>query len=44
MSEATEATLSSLGAWVASTLVRLADLDLEYLPPAEPDSPLKEQP
>ncbi|GEM_PF-53366 len=33
----TEATLSSLGAWVASTLVRLADLDLDYLPPPEPD-------
>jgi len=39
VSAATEATLSSLGAWVASTLVRLADLELEYLPPAEPDSP-----
>lgn len=34
---ATEATLSSLGAWVASTLVRLADLELEYLPPLEPE-------
>ncbi len=39
VSAATEATLSSLGAWVASTLVRLADLELEYLLPAEPDSP-----
>jgi hypothetical protein len=29
--------LSSLGAWVASTLVRLADLELEYLPPVEPE-------
>jgi len=37
VSEATEATLSSLGAWVASTLVRLADLELEYLPPSEPE-------
>jgi hypothetical protein len=34
---ATEATVASLGAWVASTLVRLADLELEYLPPPEPD-------
>ena len=32
---ATEATLNALGTWVASTLVRLADLDLEYLPPPE---------
>ncbi len=37
VSAATEATLSSLGAWVASTLVRLADLQLDYLPPAETD-------
>lgn len=37
--QATEATLSSLGAWVASTLVRLADLPFEYLPPPEdPDT------
>jgi hypothetical protein len=35
LSQATEATLGSLGAWVASTLVRLADLPLEYLPPPE---------
>jgi hypothetical protein len=35
LSKATEATLGSLGAWVASTLVRLADLPLEYLPPPE---------
>lgn len=34
ISAATEATLTALGAWVASTLVQLADLDLEYLPPA----------
>jgi hypothetical protein len=34
---ATQETLRGLGAWVASTLVRLADLDLEYLPPVEPD-------
>ncbi len=32
LSAATEATLATLGSWVASTLVRLADLDLEYLP------------
>ncbi|HXW81583.1 MAG TPA: hypothetical protein VEJ84_18915, partial [Acidimicrobiales bacterium] len=38
VSAATEATLSSLGAWVASTLVRLADLQLEYLPPPEPEA------
>ena len=38
VSAATEATLSSLGSWVASLLVRLADLDLEYLPPVEPDA------
>ena len=37
VSAATEATLSSLGAWVASILVRLADLELDYLPPVEPD-------
>ena len=41
MSAATEATFSSLGSWVASILVRLADLDLEYLPPVEPEGPLK---
>jgi hypothetical protein len=34
---ATEATLKALGTWLASTLVRLGDLDLAYLPPAEPD-------
>lgn len=34
VSAATEATVGALGAWVASTLVQLADLDLEYLPPA----------
>jgi hypothetical protein len=33
--QATEATLGSLGGWVASTLVRLADLPFEYLPPSE---------
>lgn len=33
--QATQATLGSLGAWVASTLVRLADLPFEYLPPTE---------
>jgi len=33
VSAATEATLATLGAWVASTLVQLADLELEYLPP-----------
>jgi len=39
LSSATEATLNALGAWVASTLVRLADLQLDYLPPPEdPDS------
>lgn len=32
-SAATEATLGALGSWVASTLVRLADLGLEFLPP-----------
>jgi hypothetical protein len=35
LSSATEATLNALGTWVASTLVRLADLVLDYLPPAE---------
>ncbi|HYA45449.1 MAG TPA: hypothetical protein VED59_07565 [Acidimicrobiales bacterium] len=30
-----EATLSAVGAWVASTLVRLADLQLDYLPPEQ---------
>jgi hypothetical protein len=35
LSAATEATLSTLGSWVASTLVRLADLDLDYLPPPD---------
>jgi len=40
LSQATEATLGSLGAWVASTLVRLADLPFEYLPPSDsPDDP-----
>jgi hypothetical protein len=34
VSAATEATVGALGVWVASTLVQLADLDLEYLPPA----------
>jgi hypothetical protein len=34
---ATEATLNALGTWLASTLVRLADLELDYLPP--PDDP-----
>jgi hypothetical protein len=37
VSEAAQETLGGLGAWVASTLVRLADLDLEYLPPMEPE-------
>ena len=37
MSDATQETLRGLGTWVASTLVQLADLDLEYLPPIEPD-------
>jgi hypothetical protein len=37
VSAATQETLRGLGAWVASTLVRLADLDLEYLPPAGPE-------
>jgi hypothetical protein len=37
VSAETEASLSSLGSWVASILVRLADLELEYLPPVEPD-------
>jgi len=32
---ATAATLDALGTWLASTLVRLADLDLDYLPPPE---------
>ncbi|HET9060592.1 MAG TPA: hypothetical protein VFN61_11775 [Acidimicrobiales bacterium] len=35
VSAATKATLEALGAWLASTLVHLADLDLDYLPPAE---------
>jgi hypothetical protein len=34
-SAAAEATLNALGTWLASTLVRLADLDLDYLPPPE---------
>lgn len=38
VSAATEAALGALGAWVASMLVQLADLDLDYLPPAEPDN------
>jgi hypothetical protein len=37
VSAATEATLNALGTWLASTLVRLADLDLDYLPPADPE-------
>jgi len=37
VSAATQETLGALGVWVASTLVRLADLDLEYLPPIEPE-------
>jgi hypothetical protein len=37
VSEAAQETLRGLGAWVASTLVQLADLDLEYLPPLEPE-------
>jgi hypothetical protein len=40
VSPATEATLVALGTWLASTLVRLADLDLEYLPPhSDPGTP-----
>lgn len=35
VSPATKATLEALGAWLASTLVHLADLDLDYLPPDE---------
>lgn len=35
VSAATEATLNALGTWLASTLVRLADLELDYLPPTE---------
>jgi hypothetical protein len=35
VSAAVEATLTALSTWLASTLVRLADLDLEYLPPEE---------
>lgn len=38
VSAATEATLSALGGWVASTLVQLADLDLDYLPPLPGDA------
>jgi hypothetical protein len=31
--------LSSMGGWIASTLVRLGDLDLRYLPPLDrPDA------
>jgi hypothetical protein len=37
VSAATQATLNALGTWLASTLVRLADLDLDYLPPPEPE-------
>jgi len=37
LSEAAEATLTALGSWLASTLVQLADLDLDYLPPEEPE-------
>lgn len=29
---------SSMGGWIASTLVRLGDLDLEYLPPDDEES------
>ena len=29
--------VASVGGWVTSTLVRLGDLDLEYLPPDEED-------
>jgi hypothetical protein len=36
LSAATEASLNVLGTWLASTLVRLADLPLDYLPPAGP--------
>ncbi|HTV10521.1 MAG TPA: hypothetical protein VME20_01540 [Acidimicrobiales bacterium] len=35
LSAAAEASLNTLGTWLASTLVRLADLPLEYLPPPE---------
>lgn len=27
----------AVGGWISSTLVKLGDLDLEYLPPSEPD-------
>lgn len=37
VSAAAEATLNALGTWLASTLVRLADLELDYLPPPEPE-------
>lgn len=37
MSSSTETMLSALGAWVASVLVQMADLDLEYLPPTQPE-------
>ncbi|HUB70367.1 MAG TPA: hypothetical protein VL984_08085 [Acidimicrobiales bacterium] len=35
LSAAAEANLNALGSWLASTLVRLADLELDYLPPSE---------
>jgi hypothetical protein len=35
LSAAAEASLNALGTWLASTLVRLADLELDYLPPPE---------
>ncbi|MFV0316106.1 MAG: hypothetical protein ACK5O2_03980 [Microthrixaceae bacterium] len=28
---------SAIGGWISSTLVRLGDLDLEYLPPSDPE-------
>jgi hypothetical protein len=37
VSAAVEATLTSMASWVASALVRLADLDLDYLPGTEED-------
>jgi len=39
LSAAAEASLNALGTWLASTLVRLADLELDYLPPPEPSEP-----
>jgi len=35
LSAAAGANLNALGTWLASTLVRLADLELDYLPPPE---------